>query len=150
MALFDIQHRNLTQVAIVDSVSFPSGRSSLVYGSSMTRLAAETYVHPICIILVRNTHTMVERSPVACCMLYTYDYLLFLSKEIDLIWSTKWNTLKVFFFFQRYFTFVDIFVFFALCESFPLYLGESLVLMFMHMDYSGVPPTTGPVMCCVQ
>jgi hypothetical protein len=42
-----------------------------------------------------------------CVALVVYDYSLTLSMEIDLIWSSRWNVIKVAFLLQRYLPFLD-------------------------------------------
>jgi hypothetical protein len=49
------------------------------------------------------TNTLVA----VCLTLLAYDYTLTLSSEINLVWHSKWNTIKVAFLIQRYLVFVD-------------------------------------------
>jgi hypothetical protein len=42
-----------------------------------------------------------------CVAVIVYDYALTLSREIDLIWSSRWNVIKITFLLQRYLPFLD-------------------------------------------
>jgi hypothetical protein len=39
--------------------------------------------------------------------LILYDYLLTLTREIDLVWFSQWNIIKIVFLVQRYVPFID-------------------------------------------
>lgn len=46
---------------------------------------------------------------VAAGAFFVYDWLLTLGMEVELIWRSKWNYIKVLYLFQRYLTFYDTF-----------------------------------------
>ena len=46
-----------------------------------------------------------------CVALVVYDYSLTLSREVDLIWFSRWNVIKVTFLLQRYLPFLDVILF---------------------------------------
>ncbi|KAH9485510.1 hypothetical protein JR316_0002418 [Psilocybe cubensis] len=49
----------------------------------------------------------VTYSDVSASTVFLYDYLLTLSMEIDLIWRSPWNVIKIIFIIQRYLPFID-------------------------------------------
>jgi len=44
---------------------------------------------------------------VAASAMFTYDYALTLQLEIDLLWTSDWNAVRVLYLIQRYTPFVD-------------------------------------------
>ncbi|PPQ74693.1 hypothetical protein CVT26_007603 [Gymnopilus dilepis] len=49
----------------------------------------------------------VARGEVAAAALYVWDYCLTFGMEVDLVWSSRWNIIKVLFLVQRYLPFID-------------------------------------------
>ncbi|KAF9005410.1 hypothetical protein BDQ17DRAFT_346731 [Cyathus striatus] len=45
---------------------------------------------------------------VASVTIFLYDYFLTLGSEIDLIWSSPWNAVKILYFLARYMPFIDL------------------------------------------
>ena len=41
-------------------------------------------------------------------MIFLWDYIITLGMEVDLVWKSKWNSMKGLYLFQRYFPFTDI------------------------------------------
>jgi hypothetical protein len=53
-------------------------------------------------------HVRTSSLPVNLIALAVYDYSLTLNREIDYIWLSKWNLIKVTFMVQRYLPFLDL------------------------------------------
>jgi hypothetical protein len=62
-------------------------------------------------LLVSQLHTS-NPPPFAAILiaLVVYDYMLTLSREIDYVWFSPWNFIKVTFLVQRYLPFVDLII----------------------------------------
>ena len=45
---------------------------------------------------------------VVACMIFLWDYIITLGMEVDLVWKSKWNSMKGLYLFQRYLPFTDI------------------------------------------
>lgn len=50
----------------------------------------------------------VTYADVAACAMIVYDYMLTFRMEVDLVWKSKWNVVKILFLFQRYMPFADV------------------------------------------
>ncbi|KAF8911520.1 hypothetical protein CPB84DRAFT_1842022 [Gymnopilus junonius] len=50
---------------------------------------------------------LVARAEVAAAAMYIWDYVLTFGMEVDLVWSSRWNIIKVLFLVQRYLPLVD-------------------------------------------
>ncbi|KAF8148278.1 hypothetical protein B0H34DRAFT_737686 [Crassisporium funariophilum] len=48
---------------------------------------------------------------VAACSMFLWDYLITLGMEVELVWSSKWTSIKVLYIVQRYLPFIDMFYF---------------------------------------
>ena len=53
--------------------------------------------------------------------LVVYDYMLTLTREIDYVWFSRWNTIKITFLVQRYLPFLDVIMISVLCTRLVLY-----------------------------
>ncbi|KAH9485512.1 hypothetical protein JR316_0002420 [Psilocybe cubensis] len=51
--------------------------------------------------------SMVTRAEVAAAALFVWDYFITIGMEVDLVWTSRWNSIKVLFLIQRYLPFID-------------------------------------------
>jgi hypothetical protein len=90
--------RRYTWYAIVgvrDIIMLISSESLACGFLSMSR--RYDYIHPSSVTAI-------------CVALFVYDYSLTLTREIDFIWFSRWNVIKVVFLMQRYLPFLDLVV----------------------------------------
>lgn len=68
-------------------------------------------------------------SPVATAALFMWDYLITLGMEIELIWPSQWNVIKVLFLVQRYMPFIDTLILTLYRKLKPIYPFQKRLLI---------------------
>lgn len=53
------------------------------------------------------TSQLTQSLSVAASAVFVYDYLLTFPMEVELIWGSRWNAIKIIFIVQRYMPFID-------------------------------------------
>ena len=61
--------------------------------------------------------------------MFIWDYIITFTKEVDLVWKSKWSFMKGLYLFQRYLPFIDT-VFFILYRQ-SWFLSDIIMLIFL-------------------
>jgi Family of unknown function (DUF6533) len=77
----------------------------------------------------------ITRPPINYIISQLYDFLLTLGKEIDLLWATRWNLVRVLFFVNRYSPLLD-----AAVLLYCVYILLSMVCLSITLPFETILP----------